>query len=220
MSVSAKLSTTLKSAAGAVLILAAANGAAQAGQFGLGREATKAEVASWDIDVRPDGAGLPDGSGSVADGEPLYLEMCAACHGEFAEGGTRFPVLMGGHKTLASIDPVKTIGSYWPYASTVYDYIYRAMPFGQAQTLTPDQTYAITAYLLYLNDVVPEDFVADKKSLPAVKMPNENGFFLREEPEFKAAEPCMKNCKGEVKIIGRARQIDVTPEEQKKLRAD
>lgn len=207
MSVSGKFVRTFAAAG----LMAAISVPTYAGEFGLGRVATPEEIASWDIDIRPDGKGLPDGSGNVEVGEEVYLERCAHCHGDFAEGAGRYPVLMGGLDTLASEDPVKTIGSYWPYTSTVYDYIYRAMPFGEAQTLTPDETYAITAYLLYLNEVVEEDFVADKNTLPAVRMPNENGFFVREEPEFAAHEPCMKDCKGAVKIIGRARNIDVTP---------
>ena len=209
MSVSGKIAKTLAAAG----LIATVSLPAMAGELGLGRVATPEEVASWDIDIRPDGQGLPDGSGNIEDGEAAYLERCAHCHGDFAEGAGRYPVLMGGIGSLATEDPVKTIGSYWPYASTVYDYIYRAMPFGEAQTMTPDETYGITAYLLYLNEVVDEDFVADKNTLPAVKMPNEDGFFIRKEPEFAAYEPCMKDCKGEVKILGRARNIDVTPED-------
>jgi cytochrome c len=111
---------------------------AQADRLNLGREATPAEVAAWDIDVRPDGQGLPEGSGDVATGEEVFAERCAFCHGDFGEGVDRWPVLAGGQDTLTEERPVKTIGSYWPYLSTVYDYIYRAMPFGEAQSLTPD----------------------------------------------------------------------------------
>ena len=130
---------------------------ALAEQFSLGREATADEIAAWDIDVRPDGLGLPVGSGSVTDGDEIFAEQCASCHGDFGEGVDRWPVLAGGQGTLTDERPEKTIGSYWPYLSTVYDYIHRAMPFGYAQSLEPDQIYAIVAYLLYMNDVVTDD---------------------------------------------------------------
>ena len=120
----------------------------------IGRIATPEEIAGWDIDIRPDGQGLPAGKGTVKQGEALYMERCAACHGEFGESAGRWPILSGGNGTLASHDPVKSIGSYWPYASTLIDYIRRAMPFGNAQSLTNDELYAVTAYVLYLNDVV------------------------------------------------------------------
>ncbi|MCG8491124.1 MAG: cytochrome c, partial [Sneathiellales bacterium] len=140
----------------ATLIATAIAVPALAGKYNIGREATKDEVALWDIDVRPDGQGLPKGSGTVTDGETLYAERCASCHGEFGEGNGRWPVLAGGEDSLVTDDPVKTIGSYWPYLSTVYDYIRRAMPFGEAQTLPADETYAIVAYLLYLNHMLDE----------------------------------------------------------------
>jgi len=119
--------------------------------LGFGRCATPEEIAGWDIDVRPDGAGLPIGKGTVKDGEALYVERCAACHGEFGEGAQRWPILAGGGGTLPSHNPVKSIGSYWPYASTVMDYIRRAMPYGNAQSLTNDELYAVTAYVLFLS---------------------------------------------------------------------
>ncbi|MEM6944413.1 MAG: cytochrome c, partial [Pseudomonadota bacterium] len=140
--------------ASAALLAVGLAAPALADGFGLGREALPEEVSAWDIDIRPDGAGLPEGSGDVLTGEEIFAEQCAACHGDFGEGVDRWPVLAGGHETLADDRPVKTIGSYWPYLSTVYDYIYRAMPFGYAQSLAPDDVYAITAYLLYMNDVV------------------------------------------------------------------
>ena len=124
--------------------------------LGIGREATPEEIAGWDIDIRPDGQGLPPGKGTVKQGEPLYVERCAACHGEFGESAGRWPILAGGAGTLASHDPVKSVGSYWPYASTLLDYIRRSMPFGAAQSLTNDELYAITAYVLYLNDVIKD----------------------------------------------------------------
>src|SRR5215510_11639512 len=125
-------------------------------RLGIGRAATPEEIAGWDIAIRPDGKGLPPGKGTVKQGEALYMERCAACHGEFGEGAGRWPLLSGGGGTLASHDPVKSVGSYWPYASTLMDYIRRSMPFGNAQSLTPDELYAVTAYVLYLNDVIKD----------------------------------------------------------------
>ncbi len=136
---------------------APAAAAAPAKHLGIGRTATPEEIAGWDIDIRPDGQGLPAGKGTVKQGEALYMEHCAACHGEFGESAGRWPILFGGEGTLASDDPVKSIGSYWPYASTVMDYIRRAMPFGNAQSLTNDELYAVTAYVLYLNDIIKDE---------------------------------------------------------------
>lgn len=185
--------------------------------LGLGRLATPEEIAAWDIDVRPDGQGLPDGRGTVTFGEEIFQERCASCHGEFGEGSGRWPVLAGGADTLDTEDPVKTVGSYWPYLSTVFDYVNRAMPFGDAQSLTPDETYAVVAYLLYLNDIVDdEEFELSKENFTTVRLPNEANFIEDARPDtanVEQAEPCMTNCKAEVKITARARIIDVTPDE-------
>ena len=193
-------------------------GPALAGKFGLGTKATSEEIAGWDIDVRPDGQGLPEGSGTVSDGEEIFAERCAACHGDFAEGLDRWPVLAGGRDTPKSDNPVKTIGSYWPYLSTVYDYIYRAMPYGDAQSLSPDETYAIVAYLLYMNDVVTDDaFELSKENFTSIRMPNENGFYDDDRDASPIARPhevCMSDCKTDVKITKRARVIDVTPDSE------
>ena len=195
-----------------VLVLAAGSTAAQSPGHGLGRPATTAEIALWSIAVRPDGQGLPAGEGSVGEGETLYLQQCAACHGEFGEGAGRFPALMGGQGTLRDHDPVKTVGSYWPYATTLWDYVFRSMPFGNAQSLSAGETYAIVAYVLNLNDVVAADFIADAQSLPKLRMPNADGFHEPAEPDLKSAEPCMRDCAVPTAIVGRARMIDVTPE--------
>lgn len=189
----------------------------QGGVFGLGRVATTEEIAAWDIDVRPDGTGLPQGSGSVADGEVLYTDNCAVCHGDFGEGVGRWPVLAGGQDTLKKERPEKTIGSYWPYLSTVYDYVRRAMPYGNARSLSDDDVYALTAYLLYLNDVVTdEEFVLSQDNFTNIHLPNEANFIAdtrAEESHYASgAEPCMANCKdGAVEITMRARILDVTP---------
>ncbi|MFW6205817.1 MAG: c-type cytochrome, partial [Gemmatimonadota bacterium] len=206
----------------AMMKLAAATAAeqdAKAGKFGLGRPAHPEEVAAWDIDVRPDGTGLPDGSGTVTEGEQVYVEQCAVCHGDFGEGIGRWPELAGGEGTLDSDDPVKTIGSYWPYLSTVYDYIHRAMPFGNAQSLSDDQVYALTAYVLYLNYIVEDmDFELSKENFGDIEMPNEGQFFMddREQTEFDQfkREPCMTDCKDSVEITKRAQVLDVTPEDE------
>ena len=203
-------------AAGAALLLTC--GPAAAEKLNLGREATPAEVAAWDIDIRPDGGGLPEGSGTVARGEELYIEQCAYCHGDFGEGIDRWPVLSGGIGTLDTEDPVKTVGSYWPYLSTVWDYVNRAMPFVEARSLSPDDVYALTAYILYLNDIVDdEEFELTKDNFAEIRMPNEENFFLddREKLEMPTlgGEPCMENCKESVEITKRAAIIDVTPED-------
>ena len=188
-------------------------------KYNIGKLATKIEVAGWDIDVRPDGVGAPKGSGNAIDGEEIYVNRCAACHGDFGEGVDRWPALVGGDGTLASHDPEKTTGSYWPYASTIFDYVYRSMPFGEAQTLTHDETYKIVAYLLNMNEIIDEDFVLSEKNIGKIKMPNANGFSLPDPrpdvTKYKDGQPCMKNCNVPVKIIGKARDIDVTPDDEK-----
>lgn len=195
-------------------------------KMSIGREATAEEIAGWDISVRPDGKGLPVGKGTVKDGEPLYVERCAACHGEFGESAGRWPILSGGTGTLISHDPVKSIGSYWPYASTVIDYIRRAMPFGASQTLTNDELYAITAYVLYLNDVIKdENFELNDRNFTTIKLPNQPNFINDDrettEKAFWRKDPCMENCTlGEPKITGRARTIDVTPEAGKEPKVE
>jgi len=188
-------------------------------KYNIGKLATKTEIAGWDIDVRPDGVGAPKGSGNAIDGEEIYVNRCAACHGDFGEGVDRWPVLVGGDGTLASHDPEKTTGSYWPYASTIFDYVYRSMPFGEAQTLTHDETYKLVAYLLNMNEIIDEDFVLSDKNIGKIKMPNASGFLLPDPrpdvTKYKDGQPCMKKCNVPVKIIGKARDIDVTPDDEK-----
>jgi cytochrome c len=200
----------------AALGLILSTGVAQAEPLGLGRPATEAEIAAWDIDIRPDGAGLPPGRGDVFTGEEVFAEQCAVCHGDFGEGVDRWPVLAGGIGTLASDDPVKTVGSYWPYLSTVWDYVHRAMPFGYAQSLSDDEVYAITAYILYSNDLVDDEFELSHENFADVRLPNEENFFMddrTDSPLFGPREVCMTNCKDSVEITARARIIDVTPDE-------
>jgi S-disulfanyl-L-cysteine oxidoreductase SoxD len=190
--------------------------------YSIGRVATPEQVAGWDIDIRPDGQGAPSGRGSVKDGEKVYMDKCAACHGEFGESAGRWPQLAQGKGTLASHDPVKTVGSYFPYLSSVFDYIRRAMPFGDSESLTNDELYAVTAYVLNLNDIVDDKFVLSKETWGKVKMPNQGGFFDddRENTEkaFWNPKPCMRDCRGPVKITGHAQAIDVTPDEKTQKR--
>ncbi|MCW5772680.1 MAG: cytochrome c [Rhodospirillaceae bacterium] len=216
-------------AAAALALIAAAPAAAQdkasilpqkgvalaAKPFGFGRPVTKDEIKGWDIDVRPDGHGLPPGKGSVKDGEALYQDRCAACHGEFGEGKDRWPTLIGGTGKLTTDDPKKGVGNYWPYATTLFDYIRRAMPFGAAQTLTDDEVYAITAYVLNMNDIVKADAVLDREALLKIKLPNAGGFVPDPRPDFHGTL-CMKDCKASVEIHSEARKIGVTPEDEKK----
>lgn len=149
--------------------------AAEAPPLGLGRSPTAAEIAAWDIDVRADGAGLPPGRGSVREGAAIFAESCAACHGDHGQGKPMDP-LVGGFGTLTAAKPVRTVGSYWPYATTLFDFVRRAMPFDAPQSLTDDQVYAVSAYVLYLNQIVAEDTVLDAVTLPKVRMPNRDGF--------------------------------------------
>ncbi len=190
--------------------------AAERKHDGIGRTPSAEEIKSWDIDVRPDGQGAPEGHGTFIEGERVYLVKCASCHGEFGEGGGRYPVLIGGHGTLKDMRPEKTIGSYWPYASTVFDYIKRAMPFGDAQSLTNDEVYALTAYLLFMNDVIDEDFEVSADTIGKIEMPNKANFFFDSRPDAQpAGEACMKDCITGIKVVGRARVLDVTPESGK-----
>ena len=204
------------------LLAASAPALAQSKKLGIGHPATPEQVAGWDIDVRPDGTGAPPGKGSVKQGEEIYMTQCAACHGEFGESAGRWPQLAQGKGTLASHDPVKTVGSYFAHLSTLFDYTRRAMPLGSAQSLSNDELYAVTAYVLHLNDIVDDNFVLSKESWKQVKMPNAKGFFDDDrevtEKAFWKANPCMKNCSTPVNVTGRARAIDVTPEDEKAAR--
>lgn len=142
---------------------------------GLGVVASPEEVAGWDVSIGPDGENLPPGSGTVAQGAEIFAAQCAVCHGANGEGATN-DRLVGGHDSLTSDNIVKTVGSYWPYATTVFDYVRRAMPFTQPGSLSDDEVYALTAYLLEMNNVIDEDAVLNAETLPAIEMPNKDGF--------------------------------------------
>ena len=198
-------------------VLSASQAVSEQRPFNLGQLATAEQVAGWDIDVRPDGLGAPVGAGNAFDGEEVYADRCASCHGDFGEAVDRWPVLVGGEGTLNGHDPVKTTGSYWPYASTMYDYIYRAMPFGEAQSLTHDETYQIVAYLLFMNDIIDDEFELNQENIGTIEMPNRDGFMMpdpRPDAQPISGVACMKNCDVPTNVIGKARDIDVTPESE------
>lgn len=186
-------------------------------KLGLGRPALPEEIKAWDTDVRPDGKGLPVGKGTVKEGDAVFQAQCAACHGEFAEGVARWPALAGGAGSLKSDRPDKTVGSFWPDLSTVFDYIKRSMPYGNARSLSDDETYALVAYILSLNDVIKdENFELSDRNFTKLKLPNANAFYDDDretaEKQFWRKEPCMKDCRPIPKVIGRATSLDVTPD--------
>ena len=159
---------------------------AQSPKYGLGRAPTPDEIRAWDVAIGPDGKELPSASGTAADGKRVYAAKCAACHGKTAKEGPN-DVLVGGQGSLNTAKPVKTIGSYWPYATTVWDYINRSMPYDKPGSLSADDVYAVTAYLLSLNGIIGENDVMNAKTLPQVRMPNRNGFIGDPRPDWNSA---------------------------------
>ena len=158
--------------------------AAQPPKYGVGRAPTADELRAMGVTVAPDGAGLPEGSGTAVEGREVYAKHCLHCHSEKIEGDIG-PALVGGQGTLATAKPRKTVGSFWPHATTVWDYVNRAMPFNQPGVLTHNQTYAVVAYVLFLNGIVGEKQVLDAKSLPKIRMPNRDGFVPDPRPDIK-----------------------------------
>ena len=148
----------------------------------LGEPVSEQRIAELDLTVMPDGEGLPAGSGTAADGEAIYGRLCAACHGADGTGGIN-DRLAGGHGTLTDASPVKTVGSYWPYATTVFDYIRRAMPYTAPGSLSNDEIYSVTAYLLFLNGIVDRDDHMNAETLPQVEMPNRDNFVWAYTPQ-------------------------------------
>ncbi len=183
--------------------------------YGLGRAPSPQEIAGWDIDARGgDGKGLPPGAGSVAKGDKLFAAQCASCHGDFGEGVGLYPPLAGGKGTLASASPQKTVGSYWPYAPTLFDYIRRAMPLLHPGSLSDGEIYSVIAYILNLNDILPQDAQLDAASLAAISMPNRDGFITKDPRPDVKSEACMTNCKpGPVRVTSSAAK-GVTPGEE------
>ena len=179
--------STSKGIAIAAGVLALAELTLAAAQEGpkLGAPVTQEQVASWDISVGPDGAGLPPGKGDAVTGAAVYQAKCLACHGEKGAGKPS-DQLVGGQGTLRDPAAVRTVGSYWPYATTLFDYIRRAMPYVQPQSLSPDELYGLSAYLLFLNGVIGENDEMNATSLPNVKMPNRDSFFsVYTEPKHR-----------------------------------
>ena len=179
-------------AAFAVVALACATSAQAQVPYGIGRAATPAEIAGWNIDIDRDGHNLPPGSGSVSHGHEVFDQQCAACHGAKGEGGLG-DQLVGGQGTIATPKPVRTVGSYWPYAPTLFDYIRRAMPQNAPQSLDNDDVYAVSAYILHLNGLLPADATLDARTLAAIKMPNRSMFVSDLRPDVKNPA-CMTGC--------------------------
>jgi mono/diheme cytochrome c family protein len=181
MCIRKRLAVTIASLLGVTAVLVSVC-SAQLSTYRLGRAPTTDEVKAWDVTIPPDGKGLPEGTGTAALGKAIYTERCASCHGPKGNDG-KYDPLVGGRGTLNTDKPVRTIGSFWPYATTLWSYIRRAQPFDEPGSLTPDQVYAVTAYLLYLNGIIGEHDVLDPRTLPAVKMPNRDGFVPDVRPD-------------------------------------
>jgi S-disulfanyl-L-cysteine oxidoreductase SoxD len=172
--------STPKCLLGLSLVLALGSSGAAAQTPGLGKPITEAEIKAWDISVMPDGTGLPPGSGTAAQGAKVFAEKCSACHGENAKGGPGYPQAMFGNAPVSNaIETPKTIGNFIGYPTIVFDFIRRAMPFNQPRTLTSDEVYALTAYLLALNKVIGDNDTMNAETLPKVKMPNRDNFIIR-----------------------------------------
>jgi cytochrome c len=180
-----KLSAILIAALAAAIPLAA-----QSPTFGVGRAPTPDEIRDLKTAIAPDGAGLPEGSGNAVAGQEVFAMQCARCHGTKAQGDVG-PALVGGKGTLATARPVKTVGSFWPYATTLWDYINRAMPFDKPGLLKPSEVYAVSAFILTINGIIGENDVMDSKTLPKVRMPNRDGFVADPRPDVgeKAKKP-------------------------------
>jgi mono/diheme cytochrome c family protein len=161
-------------------------------RYGIGRTPTAAEIAGWNLDIGHDGSGLPPGSGTVSRGHEVFAQQCEVCHGEKGEGGVG-DRLVGGQGMLSTSRPMRTVGSYWPYAPTLFDYIRRAMPQNAPQSLSNDDVYAVSAYIFNLNGLLPADATLDDKSLPRIKMPNREMFVADPRPDVKN-QSCMSNC--------------------------
>jgi cytochrome c len=172
--------STRKLITAAALALAFGAGAAQAQSPGLGKPLSEADIKQWDIAIMPDGSNLPPGSGTPAKGAKIFAEKCSACHGDAGKGGVApfYPALVGGQPLTNGIDTVKTIANYYAYPTTIFDYTRRAMPYNMPRSLTDDEVYALTAYILALNNFVGQDDVMDANTLPKVKMPNRDNFIM------------------------------------------
>ena len=172
------MSTHSLHSAAVVIALAFGPGAVFAQGPNLGKPIVPADLAAWDISIMPDGSGLPPGSGTPAQGAPIFAQKCAACHGANAKGGIN-AALVGGQPLTSGIDATKTVANFWPYPTTLFDFTRRAMPYPKPRTLTNDEVYALTAYILRLNNLIGENDVMNAATLPKVRMPNRDGFIVR-----------------------------------------
>jgi S-disulfanyl-L-cysteine oxidoreductase SoxD len=172
--------STRKLIAAAALALACGTGATQAQSPGLGKPLSEADIKQWDIAILPDGSNLPPGSGTPAKGAKIFAEKCSACHGDAGKGGVApyYPALVGGQPLTNGIDTVKTIANYYAYPTTIFDYTRRGMPYNMPRSLTDDEVYSLTAYILALNNLIGQDDVMDANTLPKVKMPNRDNFIM------------------------------------------
>src|SRR5712691_12362134 len=177
----------------ALSVLAAMGLRGQDKPAALGRPASAAEMKQRDITVLPTGKGLPEGQGAATDGEAVYKNQCASCHGPNGEGQPQGTQLVGGIGSLASANPVRTVGSYWPYATSVWDYIHRAMPLNQPGSLSANDTYAVTAFVLNRNKIIQPDEMMNNETLPMVRMPNRDGFVADARPDVGTASPSSQN---------------------------
>jgi cytochrome c len=176
------------------LVVGAAVVEAQSPHDKVGRPPTPDEIKAWDIAIGPDGRELPPGRGTVERGKVVYAEQCTRCHGATGVEGPEMP-LVGGQGTLNTAKPLKTVGSYWPYATTLFDYINRAMPFDRPTVMSADDVYAVTAYLLNVNGIIKAEDVMDAKTLPAVRMPKRDGVIADPRPDVgkTTAKPARRN---------------------------
>jgi S-disulfanyl-L-cysteine oxidoreductase SoxD len=169
-----------------VASVAVSDAQAQLPTYGVGRPPTVEEIKAWDLTIPPDGEGLPPGSGSAGLGKPVFVERCASCHGETGQD-TKYSLLVGGQGTLGTDKPVPTVGSFWQYATTLWSYINRSQPVDEPGSLTADQVYAVTAYILYLNGIIGEQDVLDASTVPNIRMPNRNGYVRDPRPDVGKA---------------------------------
>lgn len=175
----------------ALLFAAALSLFAQSPKYGVGRAPTPEDLKQFEALIAPDGKGLPEGSGSVEAGKEIYANRCARCHGANGEGRDSVP-LAGGQGTLKNPKPLRTVGSYWPQATTLWDYVNRAMPFDRPGTLTKEQVYSVAAYVLFLNGILPNDGTLDARTLPKIRMPNRDGFVADPRPDVPATKAAKK----------------------------
>lgn len=173
--------------------------------YHFGQTISEESIKPWNIDISPDGTGLPEGQATADEGEEVYLQKCAACHGEFGEGVARFPSLTGTVDELTEDRVRKSVGGYWPYSTTLWDYINRAMPFGNAQSLSPNEVYGVVAYILSMNDIIESDMVINATTLPKIQMPNHDGFIHATASDINVSA-CMANCANDRTIKSNAHQ--------------